>query len=126
MISSDQRTAYLAGATEPLLYKVDLETMTWIRGPENPIRINDLSGDALHHATMDERGIVYVTSFNEDALYLFDSTCDEKLAGPIDLGQSSTLLEGPHGIAIHGSGDRWQGYFAMSLSNVLGFVEFFW
>ncbi len=58
------------------------------------------------------------------ALYLFDTKCDEKLAGPIDLGQSSMFLEGPQGIAIHGSGDSWKGYFAMSLSNVLGYVEF--
>ena len=126
LISSDGRIGYLAGATEPVLYKVDLENMDWIRGPDDPIRIGNVSGDALYHAALDDRGIVYVTSFNEDALYLIDTTCDERLAGPIDLGQSSVLLEGPHGIVVHGAGDQWRGYFAMSLSNVLGFVEFFW
>lgn len=114
--------AYIASGVAPLVYVLNLETMEWVRGLENPIEVYQTSNEALHHGGFDERGIFYLTAFNQDALYLVDTRCDAVLAGPIDLGQNADLLEGPHGIIARDS----SAYFVMGLSNTLGRVRFEW
>ena len=79
---------YLASATAPVLFRFDPATMRFVRGSEDPIVLADTRGDSLNHAAIDERGILYVTAFNEDALYLVDTACDQPLAGPLPLDEA--------------------------------------
>lgn len=119
---------YFASATAPILFSLD-PASGWLHGTDDPLRFSDTSGDSLHHADVDDQGVLYITSFNRDSLYLWDTTCDQLLAGPIDLGESE-FLEGPHGIVVAGdSGQPDRAYFitnALTGSEAVGEVVFDW
>jgi len=115
---------YFVSATSPEVYKLDAETMTWIRGRENPIRLYETTQDSLHHITAGADGILYVTAFNTDEIWRVDTRCDEVVPEPIHVGRTS-LLEGPHMIQTFVAPDGGvDAYYLMSLSNVLGRVRF--
>lgn len=122
MLASDGGAIYLSSATSPVLFKLDLTTKTWSHGSKNPLRFAPPAGDALHHAQIGPRGLIWITSFNEDALYIWDTRCDKLLAGPLPLGVDERMLEGPHGLAIDPNADGVTLYYIMSLSNTLGRV----
>lgn len=126
MLASDGGAIYLSSATSPVLFKLDLTTKAWSHGTDNPLQFSPPAGDALHHAQVGPRGLIWITSFNEDALYIWDTRCDKLLAGPLPLGVDERMLEGPHGLAIHpntdGNADGVTLYYIMSLSNTLGRV----
>jgi len=113
--------AYFASATAPHTFVLDLAQMQWLRGLEDPIELYETSENALHHAAFDEREILYVTAFNDDALYMVDTRCDEVLQR-VDIGISEELLEGPHGVIAREN----EAFFVMSLANSLGRVRFEW
>lgn len=117
---------YFASGTAPILFELDPDD-DWVHGADDPLRFAPIGGDSLHHAAMSERGVILVTSFNRDGLFLWDTTCNKPMnAEPIDLG-TTTLLEGPHGIEIESEeGDTTTALFIMNLSNVLGRVELDW
>ncbi len=119
----DGRYLYFPSATAPVLFKFDLESNEWIRGTDDPIRVYESEGNSLHHAAIDSRGILYFSAFNEDAVYLVDTACDETLTGPIDVGRTRGLLEGPNSLAIWERGDDLRVYFNTSISNALGYIE---
>lgn len=118
----DGRFLYFTSATAPVLFKFDLEQRRWVRGISNPIRLYETEGNALHHGRIDSRGVLYVTAFNRDALFLFDTRCDELLAGPIDLGTSADRLEGPQQIETVERNDETAAYY-ITRSNALGRVR---
>lgn len=118
----DGRFLYFTSATAPVLFKFDLEQKRWARGISDPIRLYETEGNALHHGRMDSRGVLYVTAFNRDALFLFDTRCDELLAGPIDLGTSADRLEGPQQIETVERRDE-SAAFYITRSNALGRVQ---
>ena len=117
-------TLYVASATAPVLLKLDASTGQWLRGADHPIVVYETDADALHHIAIDARGVIYLTAYNDDALYLFDTTCDTTFfeAG-VDLGESPRL-EGPHGLVVHEGGDGTAGdvelLYVMTQSNALG------
>jgi hypothetical protein len=117
---------YFASGTAPVLFRLNPDS-GWVHGADDPLRFAESSGDALHHAAMSDRGVILITSFNDDALYLWDTSCDQIMHDrPIDLGVTS-LLEGPHGVAISSeSGTTTEALFIMNLSNVLGRVVLEW
>jgi DNA-binding beta-propeller fold protein YncE len=119
----DGRHLYFASADAPVLFKFDLAEGAWDRGIEDPIELYETDDDALHHAAFGPDGLLYVTAYNQDAMYLVDPSCDEPLGGPIDLGTTDELLEGPHGVAVRPRGDRRTAYYIMSQANSLGRVE---
>ncbi len=122
LAAPDGRALYFTSATSGELFKFDLRERRWVRGTRNPLELHEASGNALHHGAIDDRGLLYITAFNDDALYLWDTTCDERLAGPISLGTTDELLEGPHGIALHERESRTRAFFIMSRANVMGRV----
>lgn len=121
--SPDGRSWYFASATSAQLFKVDATSLLWTRGPADPITFAPEAALSLHHAAMLDDGVLAITSFNEDALYLWDTTCDKLLAGPVALGEFESRLEGPHGLAAERVGDATRLWYIMSLSNTLGRVE---
>lgn len=118
MITQSQR-AYFVSATSPTLLSLDLETSTWLRGPEDPILLYETSSDALHAGAIAGDDLLLILSYNQDALYIVDTSCDEVIAGPIDLGLSSEDLEGPLAIVTDGA---LRAYFVTSLSKRLGAI----
>lgn len=124
MITPDGRWLYLTSATTPSLYKFDLEQRRWVHDTTNPLRFDDLEGDALHHGTLDGQGVIYITSFNRDALFAWDTRCDKPLIGPISLGVDGTFLEGPHGLALwRQAAAQTTLYFITSLASVMGRIQ---
>lgn len=113
----DSSVIYLPSATAPVVFAFDLETNTWIRGADDPIELYETTQNALHHAARGEDGLLYVTAFNEDALYIVDPTCEQVL-DVVELDTSS-MLAGPHGVMPIGD----EAYFVLSLANELGRVE---
>jgi len=79
----------------------------------------ETSQDALHAAAMMGDGLAFVLAFNQDALYVFDTTCDKLIAGPVDLGLSEEDLEGPLAIVSDGA---LRAHFITSLSKRLGAI----
>lgn len=117
MRSQDGAYLYVVSATAPVVFKLSLKDMTWSRGVDDPIVLYESSEDTLHHAALDqERGLMYITSFNKDELLLLDTACDEVVPTQLDLGHVPDLLEGPHGLVVHPLGV----YFITSNSGVLG------
>lgn len=119
MLTSDAARAYFVSATSPTLLSLDLENQAWLRGPENPIRLYETQGDALHAGAFAGQGMLLILSYNQDALYVVDTACDEVIAGPIDLGLSSEDLEGPLAIVSDGA---LRAYFITSLSKRVGSI----
>jgi hypothetical protein len=122
-VTPDGRSWYFGSATSALLFKLDARDWRWERGPSNPIRFAARAPRSLHHIGMGADGLLAITSFNEDALYLWDTSCDALLAGPLPLGLNSSLLEGPHGVVSVKQGDDATLWYITSLSNALGSVK---
>jgi DNA-binding beta-propeller fold protein YncE len=122
LLTPDGTRLYMPSATAPALFALDLEQKTWLHDTADPLTVYDSQDLALDTAAIDSRGIIYVTAFNEDALYLVDTSCDEVLAGPIDLGVTS-LGEGPQDVQIVEASQGATAFFIMGGSNVMGKVE---
>lgn len=116
------RYLYFTSATAPVLFKFDLERREWVRGVSNPIELYETDELSLNRGAMGPEGVLYVAAFNEDALYGFDTTCDQVLFGPVDLAAAPDLAipEGPIGVVPVRDGGRTDVYFAMSNGNRLG------
>lgn len=108
---------YLPSATAPVVFAFDVETRTWLRGSDNPIRLYETNRNALHHASLSDDGILAVTAFNEDAMYLVDTSCDAVL-DEIAL-ESSSMLAGAH--AVLSIGD--EVFFVLERANEIGRVR---
>ncbi len=113
---------YFASGTGPVVFALDARKGTWLRGASQPIELPGGGGDSLNHAAIDDRGVLYVTSFNHDALYLLDTRCDAMLGDPIEL-EASEMLGGPHGVVPVRGDDGVDAWYAMSLANELGRVR---
>lgn len=120
----DGTSLYFTSATAPVLFEFNLGAGEWERATDDPHRLYESDRNTLHHASMGPNGVLYVTAFNRDALYLFDTTCEETLAGPVDIGVSESMLEGPHGVALDPGPDETTAYFVMSVGHVMGRVGF--
>ncbi len=123
VVSSDGRWLYLPSITAPVVFKFDLHERRWARGTDDPIVLYESDGDTTHSATIDERGVLYVTALNQDAMYLLDTRCDRVLAGPIELGVTDTYLEMPQDVQIVETDEGPRAYFIMTISNALGRVD---
>jgi len=119
----DDDVLYFASGTASVLFSLDASTAKWLRGSDDPIEVGPTSTDSLNYAAIDERGVIYVAAFNEDAMYLVDTTCDALLSGPIPL-EDSSMLAGPQGVVPIELGDgRVDAYFVLSHANELGRVR---
>ena len=110
-------TAYVASATAPHVYALDLNTFRWRRGVDNPIVLYASSADALHHMTTDG-STLYVSAFNRDDLWRIDPSCDAVLGSPIPVGFSD-LLEGAHDLVAVPGANGTDIFVALNLANSL-------
>jgi|GEM_PF-1803840 len=125
VLSETGTIIYFPSATAPVLFKFDLSAGQWLRGSANPILLHDKEKtaspqDGAFNATLDARGILYVSALNEDAVYLVDTACDEVLAGPIPVGTTDAQLEGPQDLAVIERDGETRVFFITTLSNAMG------
>lgn len=114
---------YFTSATAPVVFKFDLQSDTWSRGTQDPIELYESQADTLHHGAFGPDGLLWVTAFNRDSLYVIDPGCDGVLADSIPLGATDALLEGPHGIQVARTGETRYAYYIMSRANALGRLQ---
>ena len=122
-LTPDQELIYFASGIAPVLFVFDIEQEDWRYDAADPLQLYETDGEATHAADMGVDGLLWVTAFNEDALYLFDTACDELVAPPIDLGRAADMLEGPQALRIVEEGGRLEGYYLLSIANALGRVQ---
>ena len=114
--------AYVASASAPEVYVLDLGSFEWVRGVENPIVLYATDRDALHHIVTDGQ-VVYVSAFNEATISRIDPSCDEMLGEPIAAGFDE-LLEGAHSMVAVKTTDGTDLFVALSLANSLVRISF--
>lgn len=69
-------TAYLPTSRGPEVFKVNLDTKTVIRGPQNPIVVTDDDTTFTSWAEAGPDGMIYVASFNQDRVWILDPVDD--------------------------------------------------
>ncbi len=114
--------AYVASASAPEVYVLELGSFEWSRGLEDPIVLYASDRDALHHIASDGT-MVYVSAFNEDSIWRIDPSCDRVLGEPIDAGFDD-LLEGAHSLVAMKTEAGTNVYVALSLANSLIRITF--
>ncbi len=117
---TEGRYAYLPSRTAPHLYKIDLDAWEVVRGTDDPIVAYLGDGNQLTSMALAGNGRAYVTAFNQDALYVFDTECDASIAGPFSVGKGS-FLEGPIDIAYDSQAGK--AYTLLSLSSALSEIS---
>src|SRR5690554_6355077 len=125
VLANSGQTIYFPSATAPVLFKFDLDTRQWLRVSADSIFLRQKEDaaplqDGAFNATLDARGILYVSALNEDAVYLVDTACDEVLAGPIPVGTTDAQLEGPQDLAVIERDGETRVFFITTLSNAMG------
>ncbi len=124
---ADQRL-YMTSGIAPAIFVFDMAQRQWIYDAQSPIWLfegADEVGDATHRAAMDDEGVLWITAFNEDKLYLLDTACRAVLGDPIDLGKSAHMLEGSQAIEVIEGDERREVYYARSIANVMGRLLFY-
>ncbi len=103
---------YLVSAAAPVVFEVDAAAGRLVG---EPTAFSDVAGDALHDATIDDRGVLWISSFNRDAIYRVDTRCGAVLGDPIPIGGGERLT------GLVGSVERdGEVSFVMSFANELG------
>jgi hypothetical protein len=130
LVSPDGASLYMTSATAPVVFEIDLEQLAWAHGADSPIVLYEEDSDTLHSGMLDQEGLLWITSFNQDAVYVLDTRCNEVLAGPVPIGVVDDELEGPIAIVSSASSSSSQQnvvqpdvYFITSLSKQLGRIE---
>lgn len=122
LANSDGSKLYMTSATAPVVFSIDLDAGEWARGADDPIELYESDADTLHNGFMGDDGLLWIVSFNDDALYVVDTACDEVLLGGVDLGVIPGELEGPIGLVV-ASREPLSAYYMTSISKRLGKIE---
>ncbi len=89
-----RRRAFLGSSLAAHVYVVDLDSMTLLRGPSNPIVLREHDGNDTVAVAWHPDGTVLAASFDTNALYRIDPETLDIVGTPVDLGRSGDL-EGP-------------------------------
>lgn len=120
LLRPDEERLYFVSAIAPVLFVFDIPGRQWLFDAEAPLQLYEAEGDATHYGAMGADGLLWVSAFNDDALYLFDTSCDQLMAGPIDVGEAAHMLEGVQAIRLVARPRGVDGYFLMSIANKMG------
>lgn len=119
----DGKRLYFVSVVAPVVFAFDLQQRSWIYDASDPLVLYESQGNTTHRGAIDDDGLLWVTAFNEDGLYLLDTACDEVVAGPIDLGVVADMLEGPQAVTTVDREDGIDGYYLLSIANAMGRVR---
>lgn len=123
MLNGEGSRLYFVSALAPVLFVFDIEAQRWRHDAGDPFVLYEADGDTTHGAALGPEGLLWVSAFNEDALYLVDTTCDAIVAGPIDVGQAAHMLEGPQAIAWTDEAADREAYFIYTIANAMGRIR---
>ncbi len=122
-LNEERGRLYMVSGIAPALFVFDVEERVWIHDALDPLWLvedGEEHGDATHRAALDEEGLLWVTSFNDDELHVIDTACDRKVTDAIDLGEAAHMLEGAQAIEVIDRGERREIYYARSIANAMG------
>lgn len=134
----DGKFGYIGSGTAGVLFKVDLESNTLVRGTDNPIIVTSAQvQDATFDVEIRDDGLGFIAVFNTDRIVVFDTATDMinpfPFIAPFPAGQkadnpSSQFFEGIQDIAIRPGkpGTDFQGadiFFITGISEELGSIN---
>lgn len=112
---------FLGSGTAPTLFVLDLSTNQVLHDAQSPLRVFDAgSANALVAPFAGPFGLLYVLDFNNDALWVYEPGCGEWLLGPLDIGESEELMEGPLDLAWS---DDTHAHVLMSVSSSITAID---
>ncbi|GEM_PF-988688 len=134
----DGKFGYMGSGTAGVMFKVDLENNTLVRGADNPIIVTSAQvQDATFDVEIRDDGLGFIAVFNTDRIVVFDAATDTinpfPFIAPFPAGQradnpNSQFFEGIQDIAIRPGkpGTDFQGadiFFITGISNKLGSIN---
>ncbi len=129
----DNEFAYIGSQIAGVLFKIDLDTNTLLRGTNNPIIITTLDElDATFDIEFNSSGYGFVAMFNSDTVFAFDPEIDDispfpfLAEFPVGLrgdDPSADLFEGPQAIAITDNAPNPDLFFITAISEQLGSID---
>lgn len=134
----DGKFGYIGSGTAGVLFKVNLEDNTLVRGADNPIIVTSAQvQDATFDVEIRDDGLGFIAVFNTDLIVTFDTATDTTnpfpFIAPFPAGQkandpNSQFFEGIQDIAVrHGkTGTDFQGadiFFITGISQELGSIN---
>lgn len=105
IVSDDGHWMYIGSLLHADLFKIDLAQRRIVRGMNNPIRLVDAEGpQSIFGLQWHASGLIFVSSFDQDALFVVDSDDDQvspwPFVVPLDLNPDNAVLAGSHQIAL--------------------------
>jgi len=115
-LSNNNKTLFLASGTAPELYAYDIENNTMLRNTENPILVDtfDTPTSTMLNLTTVEQ-YLFVVNFNNDSLYIIDTSDNYKVISKINIGEDDSTMEGPQGITYDKANKKVYIYFGISM-----------
>jgi hypothetical protein len=129
----DNDFAYIGSQIAGVLFKIDLNGNTLLRGTDNPIIITSLDDlDASFDIEFNSEGYGFVAMFNTDRIFAFDPEIDDISPFPF-LGEfpvglrgddpTADLFDGPQALAISDNNNTPDLYFITGISEQLGSIN---
>ena len=118
-LNRERKRIYAVSGNAPALFAFDLEEEEWVYDAEEPFWLYEGGGDVTHNTAINDEGLLWISSFNRDGLYLLDTKCEELITDVIDLGVAANMLQGVHGIALFRRGEILEGYVILGIANGL-------
>jgi len=129
----DGRFGYLGSGLTGVLFKVDLQNNTLIRGADNPIVITSTDGlDATFDVEIRDDGLAFIALFNSDRIAVMDTSDDSvnpfPFIAPLPAGlradnPDSEFFDGIQDIAIREDGGFPDVFFITGISEQLGSID---
>jgi len=129
----DNQYAYIGSQIAGVLFKIDLDTNTLLRGTDNPIIITGVDGlDATFDIKFNANGYGFIAMFNSDRVFAFDPKIDDinpfPFLGEFPVGlrgdnPDSDFFDGPQALAINDNNNTPDLYFITGISEQLGSID---
>ncbi|NIP37678.1 MAG: hypothetical protein GWO07_07305, partial [Candidatus Dadabacteria bacterium] len=131
--SPDGDFAYIGSQLAGVLFKIDLDTNSLIRGADNPIIVTGVDDlDSTSDIEFNSEGYGFISMFNSDRVFAFDPKIDDVSPFPF-LGEfpvglrgddpGSDFFDGPQLLAITDNGQNPDLFFITGISEQLGSVD---
>jgi hypothetical protein len=129
----DGRFGYLGSGLTGVLFKVDLQNNTLIRGADNPIVVTSTDGlDATFDVEVRDDGLAFIALFNSDRIAVMDTSDDSlnpfPFIAPFPAGlradnPDSDFFDGIQDLAIRENGGFPDLFFITGISEQLGSID---
>jgi hypothetical protein len=126
----DEKFGYIGSGTAGVLFKVNLQNNTLVRGADNPIIVTSAKKqDATFDVEIRDDGLGFIAIFNTDQIVVFDTSTDIinpfPFIFPFPAGHNpnAQIPEGIQDIAIRTDGNFPDVFFITGISQKLGSIN---